>query len=291
MKDYVLFTDAAADLTIELLDSRKIKLLEMGCTIDDKAFSLKGGDLTIGEFYDRMRGGSMPITVQINPNQFEEAFRPYLEKGVSVLYLGFSSALSGTYQSAVMAAGELNGQYSDAKVMTVDTKSASLGEGLLVSVAADLKDGGMPIEELAAWVEDNRQKFCHYFTVDNLFHLHRGGRVSRATAIMGTMLSIKPVLHVDEEGRLINISKARGRKAALTALVDNMKKKYRATDGDYVFISHGDCLDDAKETEKLVKAAFPKADIRLINYIGPVIGTHSGPGTVALFFQGDDRSL
>ena len=291
MKEYVLFTDSGCDLPVEVLKERGIELIEMGCTIDGLSFSLLGGDLTIEQFYGRMRDGSMPITAQINPAAFEEAFTPFLEKGMGVLYLGFSSGLSGTYASAVMAAEELSGKYPDAKVVTVDTKCASLGQGLLVYEAADLRDKGMSMEEVARFAQDNCQRYCHYFTVDNLFHLHRGGRVSRATAIMGTMLSIKPVLHVDEAGHLINFSKARGRKASLNALVDNMKKKFRPELGSTVFISHGDCREDADMVASAVKAAFPQADVKLIGFIGPVIGTHSGPGTVALFFKSDDRSL
>lgn len=291
MKEYVLFTDSGCDLPVELLKERNIQLIEMECTIDGLSFSLFGGELSIEQFYARMRDGSMPITAQINPAAFEEAFRPYLEKGISVLYLGFSSGLSGTFSSAVIAANEQNKQYPDAKVLVVDTKSASLGQGLLVYEAANKKEEGLTLEELADFVQENCQRYCHYFTVDSLFHLHRGGRVSRATAIMGTMLSIKPILHVDEQGHLINFSKTRGRKAALGALTESMKKKFNPKLGTTVFISHGDCRAEADEVADAVKAAFPEANVKIINFIGPVIGTHSGPGTVALFFKGDNRDL
>ena len=239
-----------------------------------------------------MRAGSMPTTAQVNPEQAKEAFKKCLEQGKDVLYIAFSSGLSGTYGSAVIAARELeeDKEYPGRKVIVLDSLSASLGEGLLVHKAVMLKEAGKSMEETADWVEKNKLHLCHNFTVDDLFHLHRGGRVSKATAILGTMINIKPVLHVDDEGHLIAIGKVRGRKKSLSALVDRMAEQIRGYEeqNDVVFISHGDCGEDAEYVKKLVQERFGVESF-IINHVGPTIGAHSGPGTLALFFVGNPR--
>ena len=234
----------------------------------------------------------MPTTSQANPEQAKEAFTACLEQGQDVLYIAFSSGLSGTCGSGMIAADEIreSGLYPDRRIVVIDSLSASLGEGLLVHKAVLLKEAGKSLDEVADWVEKNKLHLCHNFTVDDLFHLHRGGRVSKATAILGTMINIKPVLHVDDEGHLIAIGKVRGRKKSLSALVDRMADQIKGYEdqNDVVFISHGDCLEDAEYVKKLVQERFGIEKF-IINHVGPTIGAHSGPGTVALFFMGNPR--
>ena len=234
----------------------------------------------------------MPTTSQVNPEQAKEAFKACLDQGNDVLYIAFSSGLSGTCGSGMVAAEEIreSGEYPDRKLIVIDSLSASLGEGLLVHKAVQLKEAGKSMEEVADWVEKNKLHLCHNFTVDDLFHLHRGGRVSKATAVLGTMINIKPVLHVDDEGHLIAIGKVRGRKKSLAALVDRMADQIKGYEdqNSEVFISHGDCQEDAEYVQKLVQERFG-VDKFIINHVGPTIGAHSGPGTVALFFMGNPR--
>ena len=233
-----------------------------------------------------LRDGEMATTSAVNVAEYTAMLEPLLQAGKDVLVLAFSSGLSTTYQSSVIAVNELSEQYPDRKIYTVDTLCASMGQGLLVWLAAQERKRGQSIEAVRDWVEENKLRLCHWFTVDDLHFLKRGGRISAATAVVGTMLSIKPVLHVDDEGHLISMGKARGRGASLTALVDHMEQT--ATDVDTVFISHGDCLADAEKVAADVRKRFGTRDV-VINTIGPVIGAHAGPGTVALFFLGTKR--
>ena len=213
---------------------------------------------------------------------------PALKEGKDVLVVAFSSGLSTTYQSAVIAAEELKETYPDRTVTVVDGLAASLGQGLLVWYACHKRDEGLSLAELAAWIEDNKQHICHWFTVDDLMFLKRGGRVSAATALVGTMLSIKPVLHVDAEGHLINVGKVRGRKAAIKALADKVGELGAGYDNSTVFISHGDCADEAQILADMLKEKYGVKEV-VLGYVGAVIGSHSGPGTIALFFLGDHR--
>jgi len=289
MRPYVIMTDTTADLPESYIEEHQLEILSLNYMLEGIVYDRKN-PLDVEEFYARMRSGSMPTTSQINPEQAKEAFASCMEAGNDVLYIAFSSGLSGTYNSACIAAAELEeeGTYPDRKVVVVDSLSASLGEGLLVHKAVKLKEEGRTLEEVVAWTEKNRQNLCHNFTVDDLFHLHRGGRVSKATAILGTMINIKPVLHVDDEGHLTAVDKVRGRKKSLTTLVDRMEKQAEGFENPEVFISHGDCLEDALFVEKLVRERFGTENF-IINHVGPTIGAHSGPGTVALFFMGNPR--
>ena len=289
MRPYVIMTDTTADLPESYIEEHQLEILSLNYMLEGIVYDRKN-PLDVEEFYARMRSGSMPTTSQINPEQAKEAFASCMEAGNDVLYIAFSSGLSGTYNSACIAAAELEeeGTYPDRKVVVVDSLSASLGEGLLVHKAVKLKEEGKTLEEVVAWTEKNRQNLCHNFTVDDLFHLHRGGRVSKATAILGTMINIKPVLHVDDEGHLTAVDKVRGRKKSLTTLVDRMEKQAEGFENPEVFISHGDCLKDALFVEKLVRERFGTENF-IINHVGPTIGAHSGPGTVALFFMGNPR--
>lgn len=213
---------------------------------------------------------------------------PFLREGQDILLLVFSSGLSSTYQAATMAVEELSAQYPDRKMAAVDTRCASMGQGLLVYLAAKKRAEGKTMEEVRAWAEEERFHLCHWFTVDDLMYLKRGGRLNAATALVGTALGIKPVLHIDDDGHLINVGKARGRRGALTALVDRMAELAVDPEKNPVFISHGGCLDDAKMVEKLVKQRLGVKEV-VISYVGPVIGAHTGPGVVALFFLGRER--
>lgn len=289
MRPYVIMTDTTADLPESYIKEHQLEILSLNYMLEGVVYDRKN-PLDVEEFYARMRSGSMPTTSQVNPEQAGEAFASCMEAGNDVLYIAFSSGLSGTYNSACIAASELEeeGRYPDRRVVVIDSLSASLGEGLLVHKAVKLKEEGKTLDEVADWVEKNKRNLCHNFTVDDLFHLHRGGRVSKATAILGTMINIKPVLHVDDEGHLVAVDKVRGRKKSLTMLVDRMEKQAEGFENPEVFISHGDCPEDALFVERLVRERFGTEDF-IINHVGPTIGAHSGPGTVALFFMGNPR--
>lgn len=289
MNTYIIMTDNMADLPEDYIREHELEVLSLSYVLDGETYD-RNHPLEVGEFYSLMRGGSMPTTSQVNPEQAKEAFIACLEQGKDVLYIAFSSGLSGTYNSGKIAAQEIleEGRFPDRKLIVLDSLSASLGEGLLVHKAVQLKEAGKSLEEVASWVEEHKLELCHNFTVDDLFHLHRGGRVSKATAILGTMINIKPILHVDNEGHLIAIGKVRGRKKSLSTLVDRMGEQMQGFDNPEVFISHGDCLEDAKYVERLVRERFGVEHF-VINHVGPTIGAHSGPGTIALFFMGNPR--
>ena len=289
-KDYVILTDSTTDISQEIADEIDVKVWPMQFELDGLTYRNfpDEREMKSDEFYDIMRKGKMPKTSQINVVDFCEYFSEYLDKGLDVLYICFSSGLSGTYNNSLIAIEELKGRYPDRKIISVDSLAASMGEGLLVYLAAQQKKKGMGLEELAKWVEDNRLHLCHWFTVDDLHHLKRGGRVSAATAIVGSALNIKPVLHVDDEGHLINMSKVRGRKASLNAMVDQMVETY--TDQfDTVMICQGGCHDDAEYLAGEVKKRVKGVKKIIMGNIGPVIGAHAGPGVLALFFYGDHR--
>lgn len=290
MSEYVIFTDSSADFEQKMVEELGIEVLPLSFNMDGKTYQdwADNRDIDPAEFYKTLRGGSMSSTSQVNAEEFVQAFRPTLEDGKDVLYLGFSSGLSGTVNSGFIAAGELNEEFGPNRVKVVDTLAASLGQGLLVWYAAKMKAEGKSLDEVAGWVEDNKLKLAHWFTVDDLNFLKRGGRLSGAAALFGTMLNIKPVLHVDDEGHLIAMEKVRGRRQSLTALVDHMEKDAKDPGSQTVFISHGDCLEDAQIVADDIKKRFGTKDF-YINFVGPVIGSHSGPGTVALFFMASGR--
>ena len=290
MNDYVILTDSTTDLTPELIESLGIKILPLSFNIDGREYHdfPDGRGLSAPDFYNMLRAGKMASTAQINLSHFLEIFESYLSQGRDVLYIAFSSALSGTCNSAMLAAQELAEKYPDRKILAVDSLSASMGEGLLVYYAAMEKEKGRSITEVYDWVCANRLHLCHWFTVDDLNHLKRGGRVSATAALVGTVLGIKPILHVDDQGRLIPMGKTRGRRQSLIQLVDKMADTVEHPEDQMVFISHGDCLEDARFVESEVRRRLPVRDTR-INFVGPVIGAHSGPGTIALFFLGRTR--
>lgn len=290
MKDFVIMTDSCCDMTAQLAGELELSVLPLSLLMGDETYRnwLDGREIGFHEFYERIRSGASATTSAVSVGDFEEAMRPLLQEGKDILYLAFSSGLSTTYQSAVIAADSLQEEFPDARILVVDTLAASLGQGLLVYLCVQQKRAGKSLEEVRDYAEATKGKVCHWFTVDDLNHLKRGGRINAATALFGTMLAIKPVLHVDDEGHLIAVSKTRGRKASLLALVDKMAETADDPVHQTVFISHGDCEEDARFVSDEIRRRFGTEDIR-INYIGPVIGNHSGPGTVALFFLGQPR--
>ena len=290
MGEYVILTDSSADLPAGLVQELGVEVIPLAFTIQGKTYRNYPDDREMDPkaFYQMLRSGEVATTSAANAFEFTSTVEPILQAGRDVLILAFSSGLSTTCQSAQLAAQELSEKYPERKVYVVDTLAASLGQGLLVWLAAQEKNEGRDIEEVREWVEENKLRLCHWFTVDDLHFLKRGGRISAATAVVGSMLSIKPVLHVDDEGHLINVGKARGRGASLTALVDHMKETAIDPAEQTVFISHCDSLADAEKVAADVKARVGAKEV-VINTIGPVIGAHSGPGTLALFFLGSRR--
>jgi len=287
MQNYKIITDSACDLPEEMLQK-----LDVTATPLYVNFRGENRRDTVGEeikvVYDGLRAGEVATTSAVNPEGWSGVMEPVLAAGQDVLVLAFSSGLSTTYQSAVIAAQELKEKYPQREIQVVDTLSASLGQGLLVWYACKKRDAGLSLDELTAWVEEHKLNLCHWFTVDDLMYLKRGGRVSATTALVGTMLKIKPVLHMDDEGHLINVSKVRGRKASVEALAKKVQELGLPGQNDTVFICHGDCLDDAKHLEALLKKNCGTKEV-VIGYTGAVIGSHSGPGTLAVFFLGTQR--
>ncbi|MFZ2539320.1 MAG: DegV family protein [Oscillospiraceae bacterium] len=288
-KPFSIITEITCDLPQSYLKQNKIITMPLTYTLDGVEYDGSyENSLTPHDFYEKLRSGIMAKTAQISPEGSMAFFEAEIEKGNDVLYIGFSSGLSGCYQSATIAKAELIEKYPNAKIICIDSRSASLGQGLLVDYAIKKTAEGLSIEEVAGAIEDTKLKLCHYFTVDDLNHLYRGGRVSKTAAVFGTMLGIKPVMHMDDEGKLIPIGKVRGRKASLDELVRKMGTKLGEYKNPYVFISHGDSLSDAKYVGEQVKKLYGiKPEI--IDNVGPVIGSHSGPATIALFFIGTDR--
>lgn len=289
MSEYVIMTDNTVDMPLSWFQENQVDYLCLSCNMDGEIYD-KEHVIDDKEFYRRMRAGSMPTTSQVNPTAAEEIFESVLKEGKDVLYLAFSSGLSGTYNSCRVAAEELRESYPDRRIEVIDTLAASMGEGLLVWYAAKMKAEGRSMEEVVQWVRENILHTCHVFTVDDLNHLYRGGRVSKATAVLGTLANIKPMLHVDNEGKLIPVGKVRGRKKSLATLVSMMEERVGAyrSKNEMIIISHGDCEEDAAYVAKLVEEKFGITHV-MMNPIGATIGAHAGPGTVALFFLGDYR--
>jgi len=279
-------TDSSCDVTDDLLQTWQVRAAQLDVLVDGEE-AKKNNEVDIAGFYQKLRDGKTARTSAVNIGVFKDVFTAELAQGQDILYLGFSSALSTTFQSSEIAAAELREEYPDRTIRIVDTLAASLGQGLLVHLAAKMQQEGADIETVYRYVSDNKLHICHWFTVDDLHFLKRGGRVSAAVALVGSMLGIKPVMHMDDTGHLVNMSKSRGRDAAIVALAD----KYGQTVMDKnapVFISHGDCIEDAKKLESMLRDTYGVQDI-LIGYVGPVIGAHSGPGTLAFFFLGEQR--
>lgn len=290
MREFTIFTDSSCDLSATMAQELGLTVLPLSVNIDGTSYEndLAGKALPFDTCYALLRAGKPATTSAVNVSQFVEAMEPVLQAGQDILYLGFSSALSGTYNAGAVACAQLAEQYPEAKLYAVDTLCASLGQGMLIYLAVQQKRAGKSIEEVRDYVEENKLHLCHWFTVDDLHHLHRGGRVSATSAVLGTMLNIKPVLHVDDEGRLIFVEKVRGRRTSLKALLQHMEATAIAPETQTIFISHGDCLEEAQLLGQMIRDKLHVQDV-VINYVGPVIGAHSGPGTLALFFLGTKR--
>ena len=284
---YKILTDSCCDFPPQRYRELGLISLPLSITFRGETYPDRNDD-SLRDMYAGLRAGEAASTAAANPQQWEEALEPVLASGEDALILAFSSGLSTTYQSACIAADEMKERFPERKILVVDSLCASLGQGLLAYYAARKRDEGLGLEELKAWLEDNKLHLCHWFTVNDLMYLKRGGRINAATAIMGTMLSIKPILHVDDEGHLISVGKARGRKASIAALADKAAELGQGYDNSLMFISHGDCREDAEALAALVKERCGVNEV-YINYVGAVIGSHSGPGTLALFFLGQHR--
>lgn len=287
MRDYIITVNSTVDLPKEWLIERNVPVIPLKYTIDGETYTDMEG-LSSKEFFAKLREGKMATTSQINPEEAREYLEPYLKEGKDVLHLAFSSGLSGTCNSMRIAAEELKEEYPDAKVYIIDTLCACLGEGLLLYYALKQQASGKTIDETAKWVEENKLHICHNVTVDDLNHLHRGGRVSKTAAVLGTMVQIKPIIHMNQEGCLQVIGKERGRKKALNKIVDMAAKQIQGWENDLVMITHGDCVEDAEYVAKLVREKLGIEEV-LINNIGTVIGSHTGPGVVAVFVMGNER--
>lgn len=290
MRNYVIVTEATADLPDKIAKDLDIQVIPMAFELSGKSYNnyLDERELDIKLFYEALRNGERSVTSLVNTEVFMDFFEPILKEGNDILYITFSSGLSGTYNASLIAIEELKEKYPESKILSVDSKCASIGEGLLVYSAASKKEEGYTIEKLHEWLNDNILNLCHWFTVDDLNHLKRGGRVSAISAAIGTALNVKPVLHVDNEGKLIPVEKVRGRKKSLIALADRMLQTCTKPEEQTIFIGHGDAKEDAEYLEQLIKERMNVKDV-IINPIGPVIGSHSGPGTIALFFFGTER--
>ena len=287
MRDYIITVNSTVDTGKEWLEERNVPVIPLKYTIDGQEYTDMYG-LSDKEFFQKLREGKMSVTSQINPEEAKEMLEPYVKEGKDVLHLAFSSALSGTCNSMKIAAEELQEEYPEAKVIVVDTLCACMGEAMLLYYALKQKEAGKTIEEVAQWVEENKLHVCHNVTVDDLFHLHRGGRVSKTAAVLGTMVKVKPIIHMDDNGALQVIGKERGRKKSLHMIVDMAVERSKGWDNEIIMITHGDCLEDAEYVAKLVREKMGVENV-FIHNIGTVIGSHTGPGVVATFCMGNKR--
>ena len=284
---YQIITDTCCDFPAEMYE--KLGVIAVPLSVLYKGVNYENyTEQWLKELYTGLRNGESASTCAINPDRWASYMEPALKEGKDVLVLSFSSGLSTTYQSAVIAADELSEKYPDRQIRVVDTLCASLGQGLFVHYACQKRDEGLSLDELTAWCEENKLKLCHWVIADDLMYLKRGGRVSAASAVAGTLLQIKPLIHVDNAGKLIPVGKMRGRKAAIKALCDKVGETGIDGANDTIFICHGDCEEDAKVLEAMLKEKYGTKNV-FYYYIGAVIGSHSGPGTLALFFVSKKR--
>ncbi len=286
MNEYVLISDSTADLPVEVISKFNIDIVPFSYSIEDVVteYTLTEGEDAVAEFYNKLRHGAMPVTSQINPYIYKDFFEKYIKEGKDILYLCFSSGLSGSYQTAGVAAGMLKEKYPDARISIIDSRCASVGQGVLLYLAMQKKAQGMSFDELEAWILDNKGDVSHWFMVEDLFHLKRGGRVNTVEAMVGTMLKIKPILSVDEEGKLVVKSKARGVNKALEYIIERLKEEAKDLSALTAVIGHADSMEKAKKLKEMAVEAGMKEENILIAPIGPIIGTHVGAGMAAIAF-------
>jgi DegV family protein with EDD domain len=285
----VLLIDSCTDLPRSYVEKNEIPVVSLVCNFMGQEYKDDfGKTLSYKEFYAAVRNGEMPSTSQVNVYVYTEIFKKYATEGKSVIYLGFSSALSGSLNSALLARDMICEEIENADITVIDSRSASLGEGLLAYNANEMLKAGASKDEVVSWLETNKLRMNHWFTVDDLGHLKRGGRVSGAAAFVGTLLDIKPILQIDDEGRLIPVSKVKGRKKSIKTLFEMLQENIVSPEEQVIAISHGDCIEDAEYLKEMILKEYKVKDV-IINEVGPVIGSHSGPGTVALFFMGSKR--
>lgn len=289
MSNFVISTDSTASLPKDYLEENHIAIHPLHYYIDEEEYGMDiGKELTDKEFYDSIRNGKMPTTSATNPGYIREVMTKQLEEGYDILHIGFSSGISSSYNNAAMVGRELQEAYPDRKIIVIDSLSAECGQALLVCNAVEMKKQGKSLEEIAAWVEKAKPHIVHHFTVEDLFHLVRGGRLAKSTAIIGTALSIQPILHVDDEGKLSNIAKARGRRKAMKMLVDGIAENTIGIETKQVYLSHSDCLEEAQLLETMVKEKYPDAETRILP-ISPTVGAHTGVGTLVVSYYGNKR--
>lgn len=291
MRNFKITTDSNSDLPMEYIRDNNIGIIPHYYNLDEVIYGDEN-NLTPKEFYDKMREGLMPTTMASNPSVILDTFNKYVEEGLDVLHLSFSSALSGGCSNVMAGAREVQELNEEAKIIVIDTKNVSLGQGMIVMKAVELKNSGKTMDEIAKWIQEHIQNYCVLFTVDDLFHLSRGGRISKATAVFGSVISVKPILYVNEEGFLVSLSKARGRKRSLMTLVETMKESMGSCNEkvDLICIIHGDALEDAKYLEQIIRDKINPSHI-LINTISPSIGAHSGPGAIGLCYVGERNRI
>ncbi len=288
MRDFIISTDNNCDLPADYIMQNQIDIQSLFYQFDNGELYNHFNQLEPQLFYSRMRNGEMPSTMATNPEDSKLSFKKIIDKNIDIIHISFSSALSSTYQNTVIAANEITEEYPECKITVVDSLCASMGQGLLVYKAVEFMKQGHSYQEVVDYIESTKGRISHQFTVDDLFHLHRGGRVSKTAAVVGTLINVKPLLHVNDIGQLIPVDKTRGRKKSLIALADNMFKTMGDNDNSVIMISHGDCLEDANFLASIIKEKFPDIKI-IINYVCATIGAHSGPGTMALFFEANQR--
>lgn len=290
MRNYVIVTESTTDLPPDLVNELGITLIPMAFGFENESYLNypDNREMDIHKFYERVKNGEKSTTTLVNSKSFEEYFEPILKSGEDILYIGLSSGLSGTHSAALIASEELKEKYPDSKIVCFDTLAASMGEGLLVYYAAKLKQEGQNIDQVSQWLLDNRLNLCQWFTVDDLNHLKRGGRISAMSATIGSALNVKPILHVDNEGHLIAVHNVRGRKKSMNSLLEHMEELCIDPEEHTVFISHADCLEDTEHLANLIKEKLHVKEV-ILNFMGPVIGSHTGQGAIALFFIGKHR--
>lgn len=284
-----IITDSACDLTRDYIKNNNIGLLSLILNLNGQAIKDDLGEtLSYKDFYNKMREGATPTTSQINAHEFEEEFIKYIKNGDSIIYISLSSSLSGTFNSANIAKNNLMNEYPNANIYLVDSLSVSVGQGLLVAKACEMRDSGIGAEEIVNWLEENKRKVIHSILIDDLNHLKRGGRISGATAAIGGLLNIKPTLFLDDEGKLIQGEKIKGKKKALRFLVNEVREKAVDTENEILYICHGDCLEEAETLRDMILEEVKFKNV-IISYVGNVIGAHAGPGVLAAVFLGSNR--